>query len=140
MIPPEERLIINHINNTRFEDIRFEGQKKLLTYIDRKIDAAYHQSILESANFSAKQNKKFHLVFTPLHGTAIMALPKVLSKANYQYVSVVETQAKPDGNFPTVVSPNPEEPEALAEALEMAKKNNADMVIGTDPDLSLIHI
>ena len=57
-----------------------------------------------------------------------------MSKANYQYVSLVETQAKPDGNFPTVESPNPEEPKALAEALEMAKKNNADMVIGTDPD------
>ena len=134
LVPPEEGQIIDHINSTRFEDIRFEGQKKLLTYIDREVDAAYHQSVLESANFSTKQNKKFHLVFTPLHGTAIMALPKVLLKANYQHVSLVETQAKPDGNFPTVESPNPEEPEALAEALEMAKKNNADMVIGTDPD------
>ena len=134
LIPPEEGEIIDHINNIRFEDIRFEGQKKLLTYIDREVDAAYYQSVLESANFITKQNKKFHLVFTPLHGTAITALPKVLSKANYQYVSLVETQAKPDGNFPTVESPNPEEPKALAEALEMAKKNNADMVIGTDPD------
>jgi phosphomannomutase len=69
-----------------------------------------------------------------LHGTSITAIPQVLEKAGYQNVMIVEEQRKPDGNFPTVVSPNPEEPEALTMALALAEKNNADIVVGTDPD------
>src|SRR5690606_19545766 len=74
------------------------------------------------------------IVFTSLHGTSITLLPEVLKRAGYKNVHIVESQAKPDGDFPTVASPNPEEPEALALAITLADELNADMVIGTDPD------
>ena len=76
----------------------------------------------------------FQLVFTPIHGTSITALPQVLKKAGYKNVFTVPEQEKPDGSFPTVPSPNPETPEALKMALDLAKEKNTDLVIGTDPD------
>ncbi|MBT8282977.1 MAG: phospho-sugar mutase, partial [Muriicola sp.] len=74
------------------------------------------------------------IVFTSLHGTSITAIPEVLSRAGYGKVTIIEEQAEPDGNFPTVVSPNPEEPEALKLAMKKAEEIGADMVVGTDPD------
>ncbi len=140
LVPPAEGEIIAHINNTRFHDIRFKGQDKKLISIDTKVDAAYHQAVLAAANFSQQKEKQFQLVFTPLHGTSITALPAVLKKAGYAQVHIVADQAEPDGNFPTVKSPNPEEPDALIKALEKAKKEQADMVIGTDPDADRLGI
>ena len=140
LVPPEEGKIITHINNTHFQDIRFEGQTEKLIYIDSEVDTAYHQAVLTSANFSIQREKPFHLVYTPLHGTSITAIPDVLSKAGYAQLGIVDEQAKPDGDFPTVKSPNPEEPEALTKALEKAKKEKADMVIGTDPDADRLGI
>ena len=81
-----------------------------------------------------KSRANFKIIFTSLHGTSITAVPEVLEQAGYKNVHVVASQAKPDGNFPTVKSPNPEEPEALELALQEAKKIDADIVIGTDPD------
>ena len=69
-----------------------------------------------------------------MHGTSITAIPEVLKRAGYNNVSIIEEQADPDGNFPTVESPNPEEPEALSIAIKKAEEIGADMVIGTDPD------
>lgn len=140
LIPPEQGEIIAHINKTQFRDIRFGGQKEKLRLIDAKVDAAYHQVVLEAANFSALQQKNFQLVFTSLHGTAIKALPEVLQKAGYDQLHIVASQAEPDGNFPTVQSPNPEEPEALTKALKIAHEKGADMVIGTDPDADRLGI
>ena len=74
------------------------------------------------------------VVFTSLHGTSITAMPQTLEKAGYKNVYLVEEQSTPNGNFPTVKSPNPEEPEALTLALKLAEDKNADIVIGTDPD------
>ena len=73
-------------------------------------------------------------MFTSLHGTSITAIPEVLKRAGYNNVTIIEEQAKPDGDFPTVVSPNPEEPEALSIAIKKAEDIGADMVVGTDPD------
>jgi len=140
IVPPEEGQIIEHIKKTLFQDIIFEAKAEKLIYIESEVDTAYHKAVLASANFSTQQEKPFHLVFTPLHGTSITAIPEVLNKAGYFQLNIVEEQAKPDGNFPTVKSPNPEEPEALAKALEKAKKEKADMVIGTDPDADRLGI
>src|SRR5690606_35650929 len=74
------------------------------------------------------------IVYTSLHGTSIKLIPTVLEKAGYSDVNIVTEQAEPNGDFQTVESPNPEEPEALTRALELADKINADIVIGTDPD------
>ena len=81
-----------------------------------------------------KTRDNFKIVFTPLHGTSITAVPQVLAKAGYTDVHLVAAQSTPDGNFPTVKSPNPEEPEALKMALDLAQSIGADIVIGIDPD------
>ena len=75
-----------------------------------------------------------------MHGTSITAVPETLKRAGYTNVHIVEEQATPDGDFPTVKSPNPEEPEALEMALKLAEKVNADIVIGTDPDCDRLGI
>ncbi len=88
--------------------------------------------VLQAPDAAGKDD--FNIVFTSLHGTSITAIPEVLKRAGYKNVTIIEEQAKPDGNFPTVVSPNPEEPEALSMAIKKAQEIGADMVVGTDPD------
>ena len=88
-----------------------------------------------NASLSDKIDRKnLKIVFTPLHGTSIISVPDALAKAGYSDVHIVEEQKNPDGDFPTVTSPNPEEPEALKMATDLADKIGADIVIGTDPD------
>uniref|UniRef100_UPI00404977AE phospho-sugar mutase n=1 Tax=Flavobacterium sp. TaxID=239 RepID=UPI00404977AE len=136
LVPPQDGEIIQLIDSLQYSDIKFEANESLIEYVDTKIDAAFTESTLESASFNtpkaAKDNLK--IVFTSLHGTSIKLIPDVLAKAGYDNVEVVAEQAVPNGDFPTVKSPNPEEPEALAMALELAEKTNADIVVGTDPD------
>ena len=98
-------------------------------------------SSLKNANFTSKEAKdELTIVFTSLHGTSITSVPETLKRAGYKNVHIVQEQSRPDGDFPTVASPNPEEPEALKMALELAEKVNADIVIGTDPDCDRIGI
>lgn len=136
IVPPQDGEIISTINALTFADIKFEPKAELLTFIDKEVDQAFFQSSLNHARLSidnaARENLK--VVFTSLHGTSITANPQVLEMAGYKDLHIVEEQAKPDGNFPTVKSPNPEEPEALEMAINLANKINADIVIGTDPD------
>ena len=89
---------------------------------------------MKNGSFGAEGKDDFKIVFTSIHGTSITAIPEVLKRAGYKNVTIIEEQATPDGNFPTVESPNPEEPEALQMALERAEEIGADMVVGTDPD------
>jgi len=130
----QDHQISQKIKNTPFESIKFKGDKNLLEFIDEKIDSAYQKDVLTSALFDTGRNKPLKIVFTPIHGTSITALPQVLKQAGYDKVSIVEEQLKPNGNFPTVVSPNPEEREALQMAVALATEKGADLVIGTDPD------
>ena len=134
LVPPQDHQISQKIKNTPFESIKFKGDKNLLEFIDEKIDSAYQKDVLNSALFDTGRNKPLKIVFTPIHGTSITALPQVLKQAGYDKVSIVEEQLKPNGNFPTVVSPNPEEREALQMAVTLATEKGADLVIGTDPD------
>ena len=134
LVPPQDHQISKKIKNTPFESIKFKGDKNLLEFIDEKIDSAYQKDVLTSALFDTGRNKPLKIVFTPIHGTSITALPQVLKQAGYDKVSIVEEQLKPNGNFPTVVSPNPEEREALQMAVALATEKGADLVIGTDPD------
>ena len=136
LVPPQDAEIVEEISSLDYEDIKFEANKDLIKYIGSEVDEAFAEASVKNGSFdtpaSAKDDLK--IVFTSLHGTSITMIPKVLEKAGYKNVSIVEEQKEPDGNFPTVKSPNPEEPEALKMALELADKENADMVIGTDPD------
>ncbi len=134
IVPPQDGEIISEINALSFEDINFNSNDALIELIDKDVDEAFIEASVANGNFNAKGKDDFKIVFTSLHGTSITAIPEVLSRAGYKNVTIIEAQAKPDGAFPTVVSPNPEEPEALSMAVKKAEEINADMVVGTDPD------
>ena len=140
IVPPEDEAIMQHINALTYEDIRWETNEKHLFSIDKKIDEAYTKTIVEESFLTAQERKNTKVLFTSLHGTAIMNLPAVLKEAGYEQTFLVEEQSLPDGNFPTVKSPNPEEREAFTLALKQAKAINADIVLGTDPDADRIGI
>jgi len=134
IVPPEDGEIISEIDSLSFEDVNFKAKHHLIEAIDIKVDQAFFDASVKAGNFNADGKDNFKIVFTSIHGTSITAIPEVLKMAGYNNVTVIEEQAKPDGNFPTVKSPNPEEPEALAMALAKAEEIGADMVVGTDPD------
>ncbi|MGY8916425.1 MAG: phospho-sugar mutase, partial [Flavobacteriales bacterium] len=134
IVPPQDGEIISEINKLSFEDIKFKADENLIQLIDKEVDEAFISASVKNGNFNAKGKDDFKIVFTSLHGTSITAIPEVLKRAGYKNVTIIEEQAVPDGNFPTVKSPNPEEPEALNMAIEKAEKIGADMVVGTDPD------
>ena len=134
LIPPHDEAISQRILDTAFESIQFDGNPALLQYIDKEIDTAYQIDVLNSALFDKRKNKPLKIVFTPIHGTSITALPQVLEQAGYDKLTIVKEQIEPNGDFPTVKSPNPEEQESLKIAVALANKENADLVIGSDPD------
>jgi phosphomannomutase len=136
LVPPQDKEIIQVIEALNYGEIKFEANENLIEYIDIAIDEAFAKSTVENASFNtptaAKENLK--IIYTSLHGTSIKAIPGVLSKAGYTDVNIVPEQEVPNGDFPTVKSPNPEEPEALTMAIALADKIGGDIVIGTDPD------
>lgn len=136
LVPPQDSEIIQVIESLSYDAIKFKANENLIEYIDTEVDEAFAKSTVENCSFqtpsSAKENLK--IVYTSLHGTSIKAIPGVLSKAGYTDVNIVPEQEVPNGDFPTVKSPNPEEPEALTMALALADKIDGDIVIGTDPD------
>ena len=140
IVPPQDKAVIDEIESLSFSDIKFEVQEDLIEILGKEMDKSFSSAALQSANFNVEGKDDFQLVFTSLHGTSITMIPDVLTKAGYKNVHIVEEQATPDGDFPTVVSPNPEEPEALEMAVKMAEEKNADMVIGTDPDSDRVGI
>lgn len=136
IVPPEDTAIIEAIEKLEYSEINFLAKENLISYIDKEVDAAFIQSTIENASFGTPQEAKdaLQIVFTSLHGTSITVMPETFAQAAYKNVFVVEEQRLPNGDFPTVKSPNPEEPDALAMALDLANQKNADIVIGTDPD------
>lgn len=136
LVPPQDAEIINVIEALRYDEIKFQANENLIEYIDTAIDEAFVNSSIANASFNTASEAKANLniVFTSLHGTSIKAVPQTLAQAGYTNVNIVPEQAEPNGDFPTVKSPNPEEPEALTMALALAEKLNADIVVGTDPD------
>ncbi len=142
LVPPQDEEIIAEINSLNYEDIQFKANEDLIAYIDDEVDTAFAEASVENGSFSTSKEAKDNLkiVFTSLHGTSITMVPKVLEMAGYKNVNIVAEQASPDGDFPTVKSPNPEEPAALKMALDLAEETGADIVIGTDPDCDRLGI
>ncbi|MEX0997731.1 MAG: phospho-sugar mutase [Flavobacteriaceae bacterium] len=136
LVPPQDAEIIKEIGALEFKDIRFTAKENLIHYIDKDVDEAFLEKSVQNGSFgtSKKAKENLKIVFTSLHGTSIMLNPQALEKAGYTDVHIVKEQAEPHGDFPTVESPNPEEPEALKMAIDLANRINADIVIGTDPD------
>ena len=142
LVPPQDEEIIAEINSIRYEDTKFEANESLIEYIDSEVDTAFAEASVKNGSFNTSQKAKDNLkiIFTSLHGTSITMVPRVLQMAGYKNVSIVKEQAEPDGDFPTVKSPNPEEPAALKMALDLAEREDADIVIGTDPDCDRLGI
>ena len=142
LVPPQDAAIIKEINALAYSDILFNAKEDLITEIDQEVDDAFAQAAVKNGSYNTSDTAKkdLKIVFTALHGTSITMIPRVLEAAGYTNVHVVEQQAAPDGDFPTVISPNPEEPEALKMAIEIAEQTNADIVIGTDPDCDRLGI
>lgn len=136
LVPPQDKDIINEINSLSYSDINFTENSELIQWIGEDIDKQFIADSVENGQQELPDNARdgLKIVFTPLHGTSVVSIPPVLEKAGYNHVEIVKEQAEPDGDFPTVKSPNPEEPEALEMAINLANKTNSDIVIGTDPD------
>lgn len=140
LVPPQDGEIMKAIENISFSDILFDANESLIEKIDTQVDEAFAKASIANGNFNAPQKENLKIVFTSLHGTSITMVPQVLKQAGYTNLHIVEEQAVPNGNFPTVKSPNPEEPEALTLALKKAEEIGADIVIGTDPDCDRIGV
>ncbi|MDP6922751.1 MAG: phospho-sugar mutase, partial [Lutibacter sp.] len=128
------------VSSLSFKDINFQAKEHLIERIGAQADEAFINASVANGSFDSPGKEALNIVFTSLHGTAIKAIPEALKRAGYSQVHVVAEQAVPDGDFPTVKSPNPEEPEALKMATELAEKVGADILIGTDPDCDRLGI
>ena len=134
IVPPHDAAIMEQVQNTKFEDVKFNGDDNLIEWIDEKQDEVYIEACMEASLYQNVGRENLNIVFTSIHGTTYTTIPKALKKAGFTKVDLVEEQMIPSGNFPTVDSPNPEEPSALRMAMDLAKIKNADIVIGCDPD------
>ena len=141
IVPPIDKLLIEEINNVSFEKIKFNSNANLIETIDELIDDKFISSSIKTGKVDKITDREnIKIVFTSLHGTSSTIMPKIFEKIGYKNVLYVQEQMEPDGNFPTVESPNPEEKEALSLGLDLAKKSDADIVIGTDPDADRLGI
>jgi len=145
VVAPHDSNIIDEVNAIKsIDDIKFEGDPSKIIKIGADIDEKYLDHILSlsiSKDAIARQ-KDLKIVYTPLHGTGVTLVPPLLAKMGFESVTIIEEQAEPNGNgqFPTVVYPNPEESEAMSKAVEKAKEIDADLVLGTDPDADRVGI
>ncbi len=136
IVPPNDDAIINEVQNVAFDKIKFEGNDDLIDLIDEKQDEVYIDACIENSLYQKdkKGYDNLNIVFTSIHGTTYATVPQALRKAGFKKIDLVREQMIPSGNFPTVDSPNPEEPAALEMAMDLARMTNGDIVIGTDPD------
>ena len=118
IVPPQDNEIIAEVNSLNYSDINFDAKEELIHYIGSEVDEAFWNASLQNGTFDISGREDLKIVFTSLHGTSIKLIPEVLKRAGYPNVHIVKEQETPDGNFPTVTSPNPEEPEALEMAIQ----------------------
>ena len=143
LVPPHDQNVIAEVNHvTTLAQVNTQPRPELIHSIGAEVDAAYLDKVVEQSinPNSVRKAKQLKIVYTPLHGTGITMVPKALEKMGFQNVIVLEEQATPDGEFPTVKSPNPEEKSALELALKKAREVNADLVLATDPDADRVGI
>ncbi|MBK6977321.1 MAG: phospho-sugar mutase [Cytophagaceae bacterium] len=137
VVSPHDKNIVEEVNAiTNVKNIKFRGVKKRIKMIGEALDKKYLKAVksIAVAPRIIKKQKDLKIVFSSIHGTGITMVPKALAQLGFENVNIVTAQATPDGNFPTVVYPNPEEKEAMTMALNLAKEIDADLVIATDPD------
>jgi len=137
IVPPHDKNIISEASSIeKIEDVKFDGNPELIHSIGEEIDAAYLAELkkLTLSPEAIEKHKNLKILYTPLHGSGIMLVPQALKAYGFETLLRIPEQEKPDGNFPTVSYPNPEEPSVFKMALEVAKKEDADLIMATDPD------
>ena len=136
VLAPHDTAIIDEVSKVRVEDVRFKGNPDLIQIIGEDVDKAYLEAVKTVCLDPEliRRNHDLGIVYTPLHGCGRVIIPRSLAMWGFTNVKCVPEQMIPDGNFPTVVSPNPEYPEALTMALNLAKESDADVVMASDPD------
>jgi len=143
LIPPHDKNVIAEVRKiTSFDDVKFEGKEELIQIIGEETDILY-LDLLKELSLSPEiimQHHDIPIVYTPLHGTGATMVPLCLKNFGFTNISMVEEQATPDGNFPTVKSPNPEESSALEMAIKKAEAEGASLVMATDPDADRVGI
>ncbi|WKV11739.1 phospho-sugar mutase [Marivirga harenae] len=143
MVAPHDLNVMNEVQSiSSIDDVYFDGKEELIETIGNDIDEAYLEEIKKISLFpnASEEDKSINIVFSSIHGTGITLVPKALEMFGFKNVHLVEEQSEPNGNFPTVVYPNPEEKEAMSMALQKGKKVDADIVMATDPDADRVGI
>ena len=142
MLAPHDVNTINHVERVKIEDVKFQGNPSLIEVIGEEVDSAFlnevHGLIIDKDVI--ERHKDLKIVYTPIHGCGRVLIPSSLRKWGFENIHCVEEQMIKDGNFPTVVSPNPENPEAMTMAIDLAKKIDADLVMASDPDADRLAI
>lgn len=140
---PDDQMVIDEVNKIKsIDEVKFNRVEQNIEFILDEVDERYLEGIT-ALSISPEAIKKQHdlkIVYSPIHGTGITLVPKALSRFGFTNVTLVEEQSTPDGNFPTVIYPNPEEKEALTLALKKAEEIDADLVLATDPDADRVGI
>lgn len=143
LVPPHDKNVIKEVEKiASVDEVKWSGGEANITIIGKELDEAYINMVKSLSVYPEVITRQHDLkiVYTPIHGTGIMLVPEVLQRFGFANVHIVEEQAKPDGNFPTVVYPNPEESEAMSIGLKKAKELDADILLGTDPDADRVGI
>jgi phosphoglucomutase len=143
LVPPHDKNVITEVDKIQsVEEVKWEGGAHNITILGNELDKEYIKMIQRLSVYPDVCNQQHDLgiVYTPIHGTGITLVPEVLKQFGFTNVHIVEEQMNPDGNFPTVVYPNPEESEAMSIGLRKAKSLNADILLGTDPDSDRVGI
>lgn len=143
LVPPHDKNVIREVEAiTSVDEVNWTGGEANITLIGHDIDEAYINMVKSLSVYPEviQAQHDLSIVYTPIHGTGITLVPEVLSRFGFTNVHIVEAQATPDGNFPTVGYPNPEESETMAMGLAMAKSIDADILLGTDPDADRVGI
>lgn len=143
LVPPHDKNVIAEVSKINsIDEVRFEKNPDKIVTIGEEVDQAYIEKAvsLSLAPDAIRNQEDLKIVFTPIHGSGVTLVPKVLERMGFKNTHVLEEQATPNGDFPTVVYPNPEEPAALELAVKKANEIDADLVLGTDPDADRVGI
>lgn len=143
LVPPHDKAVIAEVEAIQsIDDVKWEGSKGNITLIGSDVDEAYIKMVkgLSVQPDVIEKQKDLGIIYTPIHGTGIKLVPQVLKEFGFTNLSVVEEQSEPNGDFPTVVYPNPEESEAMNLGLKLATDTNGDILCGTDPDADRVGI
>lgn len=143
LVPPHDKNVIREVDRiTDVNDVKWSGGESNITLVGEEMDEAYFSMVKELSVYPevCERQHDLGIVYTPIHGTGIKLVPEVLRRFGFTNVEIVEEQIEPNGNFPTVVYPNPEESEAMSIGLKKAMQLNADILLGTDPDADRVGI